>query len=521
MVTSVIEKEDLDNPLIYIPKYFKVETKKGELLPMNLWRCQKHYIENRTHRDIILKGRQMGMTTGIQAANTHRCFTKQHLNMAIITHEDQLSQFLLLNLQRFHDNLPKELRDENVLRWKSASRKYFPKTDVYIYVDSANSEHIGIGHTMHIAHLSEVAKFPDRRARSLYAGISQTVPRDGYLTLESTPQGRLGIFYELYQAAKEGEIMYKPFFYPWWWNDDYEISEIKELKTDERAKYAASVLGMSLDKFISQESQMMEDYHVTPKQIAWRREKIGELKELFFQEYPENDIDCWLSSEMSIIDGISLKPYYGKIQEGRQEGALTIWKDVVGGHKYVIGVDVASGSARDYTVASVLDTRNLEYVARYRAKIHTDLFGEHLFNLGVRYNQALVAVERIGHGHSVLRILLEKSYPNLYYHVDYDEIQKVNITDAGWKTSIRTKPLMINGMIAAFRSGDLLSYSENLLQEASGLHWEGGVDSKVKVAAGGNNDEFDAVAIALQVREQVPLSSTEKPYSVSQYAKVF
>ena len=503
----------------YIEKYFKVVTKDDQLVPMKLWAAQKHYLNNRTHKDIILKGRQMGITLGVMAGNSAMTFRKQHQRSATITHDDETSQFLLLNLQRFWDNLPGEHKP--VMKLKSTSRKYFPDLDAYVYVDSAKSDSIGIGHTLNMAHLSEASRYPGNKARELFAGISQTVSKDGYITLESTPRGRHGLFYEMYQEAKDGKSDYKAFFYPWWWAPDYILPEVVSLKTDEKTAYCAEIMQVTLAKFLETEKSLMETYRLSPAHIAWRRGKILEIKELFTQEYPENDTECWLSQELAIISGSILKPYYTEIREGTHEGDyLTVWKDVQGGHQYVIGADVASGSARDFSVASVLDARNMEYVARIRGKLNTDLFAERLFELGLRYNNALTGVERIGHGHSVLKVLIDKAYPNLYYHVDYDEILKKNITDAGWKTSAKTKLPMVNSMIQAFRSHDLLSYSESLLQETSGLTWQGGVDSKIETPAGGHDDEFIAVSIALQLREQIPVSVQNERTGSWRYARV-
>ena len=185
---------------------------------------------------------------------------------------------------------------------------------------------------------------------------------------------------------------------------------------------------------------------------------------------------------------------------------MMIWKDARGDRSYVMGVDCASGQARDYSCASVLDVRTMEYVARVRGKINTDIFAQQVFELGKRYNWAYTAVERDGHGRSVLKVLLEKEYPNLHYHADYDEFKQINSTDAGWKTSMKTKPLMINGMITAFATGDLISWSENLLYEASNLSWENGIDSKVRTSSGCNDDEFIAVSIAIQVRQSAPIA---------------
>lgn len=851
--------DKLKDPLFYIPSFFRVLSKANasgmsDLVPMKLWRMQQHYITNRSHRDILLKGRQMGSTTGILAANSHKVFTEPFHRMAIITHDYETSEFLLQNVHRFHANLPKEIKPET--DWMSGSRMRFPKLDAYIYIDSAKSDTMGIGHgltivhaclhpeslvlltdgtmrpiseiaigdvttskkwgtpvsvngvysrpykgqlcklyfygncstplvctpehrimgsvnqegwveaskakwigspireikpeiyelpkykymagnerkyvpdgsvkldyefgwvlglfyaegsftgrsltfsistketdfaekikafsekydwstatniiethgvidgrdvigktlnvlvhgaalcdvvrnivgrdkympdwlwkcppeflngiidgyiagdghepegkcyryyvtsvrphllyqlrelllstrkeygaiiyspakkawalqgPMHpcknseyrhdggyryvkfrrlyrqdfvfvkikkremveydgpvydletkgsfkvpcgIVHNSEMSRWPQKNADDLFAGISQTVPRGGYITVESTPRGRVGIFYELYEAARRGESEYKSFFYPWWWDENYTIPEVTKHERNAQLEACARILGLSAEKLMEQERQLMEREKLTPGQIAFRRSKIMELRELFFQEYPENDIDCWLSNEQAVIDGLSLRPYYNYIEAGRNEGNITFWRGPVGGHTYVVGVDTASGAARDYSVASVLDCRTMEYVARLRGKLHPDLFAEELYRLARIYNSAMIAVERIGHGHAVIKVLMEKDYPNQYYHTDYDEVTKEISASAGWKTSVKTKPLMVDGMVQAFRSQELRSFSENLLLEAAGLTWDG---AKIKTPPGGNDDEFIAVSIALQVRESSPV----------------
>lgn len=519
-----------NNAIGFIEKNFKIISKaKGDtisqLIPMKLWRNQRHFIENQTKRNAILKGRQLGVSCGVEAGNSAILFTIPYQRQTIITHDAETSGFLFENVQRFYRNLPwNQNLSEDLMQprhdWKSGTRMRFPIIDSYIYIDSAKSDSIGVGHTLNNAHLSEVAKWPQKKGRQLFADITQTVPMDGCITAESTPQGRVGLWCEIYHDAKKGTNGFTPFFYPWWWNDDY-ITDPNIYLTNEKAEIIAEILGQSTANFLKDEKAFAEYNKLSPSQLAFRRMKIGEIKLLYFQEYPEDDVNCWLSNETSVMDEASLRPYFAEIKSGREEGNSTIWKDVLGGESYVIGVDVASGTARDYSVASVLRSRNLEYVARIRGKIHTDLFAEQLFQLGLRYNNALVAVERIGHGHSVLRVLLEKNYPNLYYHTDYDEMVKQNVTDAGWKTSVKTKLPMVNTMIRAFRTRDLISYSENLLTEASGLTWKGQIDTQVETSAGGNDDEWDAVSIALQVRESMPLGNfEEKRAPIIRYARV-
>ena len=481
--------ENLKDPLYYIPTYFKVLTKAdsetglSSLAPMKLWPSQEYYIANRTHHDICLKNRQTGFSTGVLAVNTHMLFTQPYQRQAIVTHDEETSIFLFQTVQRFLKNLPPDKRHKT--DWKSGRRMRFPDLDSYIYVESANSESIGIGHTLSTAHLSEVAKWPPRNAEQLFADISQTVPAGGYITMESTPKGRGGLFYRLYQAAKKEDVNYKCFFFPWWW----DVTCVRPVTG--KMEYTA------------EEKQLTEHFELRPEQIAFRREKIAELGDLAFQEYPENDIDCWLSSDISVFDGVAIRRYLQQIIPGREDGRWTIWKDAIGGEKYVIGVDVAAGKEKgDWSVAAVLNVKRNEYVARLRAKIPPDFFAQELLNGAYRYNNAEVGVERAGHGHSVLRVLLDNDYPNIYHHQDYDKIAGLTLGEPGWKTSRTTKPIMVDTMAASLRAGDLISWSENLMVEASSYVWEGQNATKTP---GADDDELDAVMIALQLRENAPI----------------
>lgn len=503
-------EEDIKDPLRYIPKFFKCLTKADEhgqsqLVPMILKPCQKHWIENRTHRDIILKGRQMTTSTGVLAANSHILFTTPYQKMAVITHHGDLSEFLLLTVHRFYNNLPAEMKPES--DWSSSSRIRFPAQrkdghtglDSLILIDSAESRSIGFGQTLNIAHLSEMCRWPEKRTEELYAGISQTVPIGGYITIESNPRGRQGLFFKLYDHAKRGEIEYKPFFYPWWWEPNYQIP-----------------IQGKLD-YADEEKLLIKLYSLTPEQIQFRRIKHTELGDLAYQEYPENDLDCFLSSDVGVFDGHALRQYMAEVQPGKQEGDLTIWKDVLGGEQYVIGVDTALGIPKgDFQVAAVMRVRTNEYVARLRCKVPVDLFAQQVMQLGNRYNIAQIGVEKIGFGHTVLQILMDNRYTNLYYHQNYDSLGEVNMSP-GWSTDRKSKPIMLSDLAASIRSHDIIIWSENFVDEASRLTWDGVEMRKIK--KGGYDDELDAVMIAMQIREGAPFEQSSRPRVVS-YARL-
>ncbi len=493
----MIDAKMMADPLLYIPANFKVIDKEGQLIPMKLYPVQEWYIKHRSHKDIILKGRQMRMSTGVLAANSHKLFTMPYQTHSIITHDSETSEYLFQVEQRFYRKLPwNEGKADDQMQpmhdWKSGTRMRFPNIDSYIYIDSAKSDSIGIGHKLDVVRASEVARWPSEKADRLWADLTHTVPMSGWITAESTPRGRVGLFFELYQAAKRKEIDYQPFFFPWWWEPEYRIKIEAPLK-------------------LTKEEQMLIDvFKLDQEQIAFRRMKQAELRELFYQEYPESDTQCWLANDIGVVDPLTLQPYFLNIRDGATEGNITTWKGPIGGRRYVMGVDVAAGYATgDYSVAAVIDVRTMEYVARIRGRIAPDLFAEMVCQLGKKYNNALIAVEKIHHGHTVLKVLLQKDYPNIYYYMEYDDFQKINITEPGWKTSVRTKPMMVNDLVAAFRAQDLISWSSNLLDEASSLVWDG--DKKVKKGSSKVwDDEWDAVSIALQIREQTPRMGEER-----------
>lgn len=455
---------------------------------MKLYPAQRYLLENKAKKTVVLKGRQMRISSAVLADSAYQLFTLPYTKIGLVAHNDPTAKFLLQTMHRFHRNLPAEHRP--VADWNSADHMRFPNLDTYIYIESAESRAIGFGATLNKCHLSELSRWPPYKAQELFAGITQTVPLDGEIMVESTPRGRQGIFYQLYDAAKKGDVDYKPIFLPWWWDPDYRIAVDKVIE------------------YSKEEATLRETFKLTPEQIMFRRMKIAELGDLFYQEYAENDIDCWLSSDIAVFDGVAIRRYLQQLQPGRQDGHWTIWKDVLGGEKYVIGVDAAGGTEKgDWSVAAVLRIKTNEYVARIRGKIPPDMFAQEVMRLGHHFNDALIAVEREMHGHTIIGKLLDSNYPNLHYYHDYDNLTGVAMAMPGWKTSGKSKPIMIDTLGAALRAGDIGAWSENFFLEASSYIWEG---NKAVPGPHASDDELDAVMIALQLREQAPIQDNVK-----------
>ena len=142
--------------------------------------------------------------------------------------------------------------------------------------------------------------------------------------------------------------------------------------------------------------------------------------EMFGVMYPFDDISCWIASTNAAIPEHALKksmarelqPWTGPYQEYEppQEGAI-----------YAIGVDPSGYAARDHASYQVLKCWKGEWtqVATFAEHIDPLSFTNQLLRTANRYNKALICVESNGVGQSVLALLDDRDYPNMYYEAKF------------------------------------------------------------------------------------------------------
>jgi hypothetical protein len=266
-------KDDLEH---YSSKCLKIRTKSGTTLPLAFNKAQQ-FIHGKLEgqrrakgfvRALILKGRQQGCSTYVGARFYHRVTHSKGLRVFILTHEDPATQNLFDMVSRYHDNCPALVRPQTGA--SNAKELMFPLLDSGYKVGTAGSQGVGRSATIQLLHGSEVAfwKFAEAHA----AGILQTVPEEPgtEVILESTANGLGNFFHQKWRDAENGVGDFIPIFVPWFWQPEYSRPVDKGfVLTDEEVEYA-------------------EIHNVTREQIAWRRNKIAELKDpmLFKQEYP-------------------------------------------------------------------------------------------------------------------------------------------------------------------------------------------------------------------------------------------
>ena len=281
----------------YARNCLKIRTKSGAVEPFVFNRVQK-FIHERLEeqraktgrvRALILKGRQQGCSTYVGARYYWRTTWNQGQRTFILTHEDQATQNLFEMVNRYHENCPEFVRPSTGAA--NAKELFFDVLDSGYKVGTAGTKGVGRSSTIQLFHGSEVAFWPNAETHA--AGVLQAVPdEDGTeVILETTANGVGNLYHQKWRDAENGVGDFIAIFVPWFWQDEY------------RRPVPA---GFALDE---EESEYARLYGLDMEQMAWRRNKIAELKDanLFKQEYPATAAEAFqMSGHDSFIKPASI-----------------------------------------------------------------------------------------------------------------------------------------------------------------------------------------------------------------------
>lgn len=273
--------------LHYAEKCLLIRSKKGDIQPLQLNAAQK-YLHDRLEeqlqktgrvRALVLKGRQQGCSTYVQARFYWKTTHRRGVRAFILTHLDEASQNIYHIVRRFHDNCPPAVKPQTGAANQRAL--LFDKLDSGYSVGTAKSQGIGRSHTLQYFHGSEVAYWA--QAEQHISGVLQAVP-DADKTeviLESTSAGASGLFYNLCQDAIKGRSEYIFVFMPWFWQREYRRTP-------------------PADFTLTPDEQVYKtEFDLDDAQMCWRRYKIAALGGIwtFRREYPSTPDEAFHSDQ--------------------------------------------------------------------------------------------------------------------------------------------------------------------------------------------------------------------------------
>jgi len=461
-----------------VASLLKVRDKRGQIVALQPNAAQREFARRYGRRNIVLKARQLGITTYVAARFFLQTITRPGTLTVQVAHDQRAAEEIFRIVHRFLENLPESVR-KGALKTSHANVRQivFPELDSEYRVETAADPNAGRGLTIQNLHCSEVARWPGDAAETL-ASLRAAVPRDGEVVLESTANGAGGVFYNEWQSAERAG--YVRHFFPWWMEDSYRLQEME-------------VAGLT-----AEELAMMQRFGLDREQIAYRREVQMHFGERVQQEYAEDAESCFLASGNCIFDAAMLERRMRALPEPierRENGALEIYWPArsgtqTGSKQYILGVDAAGGGSNgDYACAQVIERATGMQCAELYGHYGPEELARKAAALGREYNHALVVVELNNHGHAVVaQLRTVERYENLYRCGNHH----------GWTTTVVTRPQMLETLAAVVQSQPELFASRRLLEECKTFVRH--KDGRAAAASGTHDDAVMAMAVALGAR---------------------
>ena len=471
-------------------------------------------------KGIVLKGRQEGLSTLIQAIILWLTMFNEGFASLLVAHEPGAAGKIFDMSRRAWEHLPwwmrPEKRYEAMGKWlvfdrdDALDRLRHPGLQSSITVQAANKvTGVGVGQTYRAAHLSELPRWVDPGILNRDLLPTLHAP-DLFAVMESTAVTQGDFWHSLWNDSLEGRLDWDPIFIPFYRRPEYS------LPIPEDEKFVRTPEEEAIAKRVKEETP--DHFEFTDEIFNWRRAKIAfyistEGDEwLFRRDYPITDQESFQASGLcafdkkklqSMLDIYACKPRWVgeiglKIENGnavaapvfpgglkkfpsteklpiqKHKGArLFIWEGPEPGARYQIGGDVAQGiEGGDFSSAQVFKISRAPHpdvqVAEWHGWIKPTPFAHVLAGLGYFYNTAEIACEANDVGKKVNDELVRGvAYPKFYRWKRIDKLTNFQTDYIGWETNIRTRPQLIGDMGEAVDGGAkvLILRSEYLIKQ--------------------------------------------------------
>lgn len=454
----------LQDPIEFISR-LKIVDKKGKITFLKPNAEQIKIVEalHNGGDTLILKPRQIGSSTIVCAYFFWKAYTAEDpITLAILSHKLASSKHLLEISKRFYNNLPEALKIglsvDNTTEFRFSN-------GAGIIAVSAEGKGGLRSFTCSALHISEYA-FADNPEELKATAIAAL--NSGQLVIESTANYYNDALHQEVMRYERGQAEYNYLFFPWYEHTEYHTPIGKNNEVE----------------WTEEEIEIKKMFDLNFNQLWWRRKKIEKIGlDKFTREYPTTLEEAYkqlgnsyfTSSDLEEVDVIQVEPVDAIVLDEPKPD-----------DRYAIGVDVAAGVNRDYSVIQVLSKSTYQPVAIFRSnKISPVELAEVIFDLSQRYNDAVSLIESNNYGNVVINELKHMGFKRFWLDEEGRD----------WQTTGKSKTFMFENLKTLVRSGWIRCIDNITFSEIRSLqvNEKGAIIIPDNLASHGDN----AVALAL------------------------
>lgn len=257
---------------------YKIKDKEGRIVDFEMNWAQKALLKGQHTLQIVLKARQLGITTFHAILFLDTCLFNANVNAAIVADSKPISQEIFIDKVKFaYDNLPECIKQMCPAYRDNVAQMRFSNGSVFRVATSLRG---GTVQFLHITEFAKVCQENPKKANEIISGALNAVQAGQFVCIESTARGRDGHFYNLCKGAQAlqdagsslGSLDWKMWFFSWWEHPDYVVDASNVVITKDMQEYF--------------EDLETKEIHLSPEQKAWYIKKQLTQGDYMKREYP-------------------------------------------------------------------------------------------------------------------------------------------------------------------------------------------------------------------------------------------
>jgi hypothetical protein len=295
-------EEQLCNKLWRLTNLYYITDKAGEEVLFNLNWAQQELFYKEWHQMLVLKARQLGVTTYFSINFLDDCFWHRNIHAGIIAHRKEDAEDIFKKKVKYaYDRMPNWTRTFNSATNDRSGELAFANGSSYRVSTGFRS---GTYQRLLVSEFGKIcAKSPDV-AKEIVTGSLNTVSTDQVIAIESTAEGREGYFYDFSKQAEAlslsgcdlSPMQQRFFFFPWYEESGYREGSEEIIVSKETNEH--------LDKIELERQRKIDE-----EQRRWyemKKLQMGGDLTLMKQEYPSTPQEAFESANEGLYYGFQL-----------------------------------------------------------------------------------------------------------------------------------------------------------------------------------------------------------------------